>query len=88
MRVAVAAALSLYLALVAVVPHAHAPGSGHGGEQCAACVARGGEAARSQTPTLAAAELPSGEVVLAPGLSPVVGAPLGAVPGQSPPRAG
>jgi len=87
MRAAVAAALSLYLALVAVAPHAHGLTGGHGGEECAVCVARGGEAAKPQIPCLAPTAVPAGEVVLAPGLAPVAGAPLGAIPGQSPPRA-
>jgi hypothetical protein len=90
MRSVVAAALSLYLALLAVAPHAHGLAAGAGGpgqDECAICVARGGEAVESQTPTLAQSALPAGEVVLAPGLPPVGGAPLGAIPGQSPPVA-
>ena len=87
MRAALAATLSLYLALVAVAPHALGLTGGHGGEQCAVCVARGGEPAQAQAPCTAPVDLPAGEVVLAPGLAPVDGAPLGAIPGQSPPHA-
>jgi len=88
MRTALAAALSLYLALVAVAPHAHGLAGGHGAEECAVCVARGGEVAGPVVPDLAPSPLPVGAVALRPGLAPVVGAPLGAVPGQSPPPSG
>lgn len=84
---ALAAALSLFLALVAVAPHAHPLLGGEGTEECAVCVARGGDVARAETPVLAPVEILLGEVVLRPGLAPVSGAPLGAIPGQSPPSA-
>jgi hypothetical protein len=87
MRAALAVVLSLYLALIAVAPHAHGLG-GHGAEECAVCVARGGEAARPMVPDVAPSTLPIGAVAPRPGLAPVTGAPLGAVPGQSPPPVG
>jgi len=85
MRAVVAAALSLCLALAVGLPHVHAVG--HGAEECAVCVARGGDVASAQTPDLTPVAVPVGEAPLAPGPSPVSGAPLGAIPGQSPPRA-
>jgi hypothetical protein len=85
MRAVLATALSLYLALAALAPHVHV--GPHGAEDCAVCVARGGEVATCRTPDLAPAAVVAGQAVLAPGLAPVTGAPLGAIPGQSPPRA-
>jgi len=74
------------VALLAAVPHVHA--GPHGAEQCAVCVVRGGDVARTQTPDVApAAEAPLGEAPLAPTSIRPSGAPLGAIPGQSPPRA-
>jgi hypothetical protein len=87
MRVLVVAALSLYLALAALAPHVHLHAAGQGADECAVCAARSGEAATRQTPDLMPAAVLAGRVPLAPGLAPVSGAPLGAVPGQSPPRA-
>jgi hypothetical protein len=86
MRAALTALLALHLVLTAVAPHVHLePPGAH--EPCAVCVSRTATAATSQVPDLAAPEAPLAEVVLAPGLAPVTGAPLGAVPGQSPPVA-
>lgn len=86
MRVAVAVTLTVLLALAAVVPHVHAAPAGP--EECPACVVRsGGDVARCQTPDLAPLELPAGEVALLPIRFEPSGAPLGAVPGQSPPAA-
>ena len=85
-RAVLAATLALALTLAAAAPHLHP--DAHGGGGCAVCVVRsGGEVATSQTPDLAPADLPAGEVTLLPPASPVCGAPLGAIPGQSPPRA-
>ena len=86
MRAVLAATLALALTVAVAAPHLHA--DAHGGGDCAVCVVRsGGEVATCQTPDLAPAALPAGEVALAPARSPVCGAPLGAIPGQSPPRA-
>ena len=85
MRAVLAAALALSLALSAVAPHVHA--GLHGAEECAACVVRGADAAQAQTPDVAPRAVPAGAPLLAPGPHPVTGAPLGAVPGQSPPSA-
>jgi hypothetical protein len=87
MRAVLAAALSVFLAFAALAPHTHA--GVHGAEECAVCVASGrsAEPARSQAPDVAPRAFTMEEPVLGPGLAPVLGAPLGAVPGQSPPRA-
>jgi hypothetical protein len=87
MRAVLAAALSLLVALAALAPHVHTVSGG--AEECAVCVAsgRGAEPAEAQVPDLAPPPVLASDVHLAPGLPPVHGAPLGAVPGQSPPRA-
>ncbi len=84
MRAILAAILVLLLTAAVAVPHVHtAPSSG----ECAACVVRAGDVAESQVPDLSPLPLAAGEVVLAPQSRPKDGAPLGAIPGQSPPRA-
>lgn len=86
MRALLATGLALALALAAAAPHVHV--EAQGAEHCTACVVRGGvEPASAQTPRVAPLDLPAGEVALAPAAAPVSGAPLGAVPGQSPPCA-
>lgn len=87
MRAVLSTLLAVHLVLAAIAPHVHLGAEGHGGEPCAVCVTRTAEAATSQTPDLAPAAAPAGLVVLPPGLAPVTGAPLGAIPGQSPPSA-
>lgn len=84
LRPLVAAGLALFLVLTAGAPHVHA--GPHGQEHCVACVARNADAARHETPDLAPLPTPAVEAQRDPGLAPVTGAPLGAVPGQSPPR--
>jgi hypothetical protein len=84
MRAVLAAALVLLLAAAVATPHVHtAPSS----EECAACVARGGEVSESKVPDLSPLPVAAGDVELAPQSWPKEGAPLGAMPGQSPPRA-
>jgi hypothetical protein len=83
MRGLLAALLATLVVLTAVSPHVHE--GPHGDHDCPACVARGAEEARSATPDVE----PAGPVI--PGAAAVAieapppGAPLGAVPGQSPP---
>ncbi len=83
MRALVAATLALMVVLAAAVPHEHL--RGHGAADCIACAVGQGDAAHDETPDVA----PATEVVAAapeePGAAPVSGAPLGAIPGQSPP---
>ncbi|HSN93090.1 MAG TPA: hypothetical protein VLS93_17800 [Anaeromyxobacteraceae bacterium] len=83
MRAALAAALALLVLLGAAAPHVHA--GPRGDHDCLACTARGAEEARAQAPDLRPAARPEGPAPRRPGLAPVTGAPLGAVPGQSPP---
>jgi hypothetical protein len=86
MRALVAAVLAAYLALTALVPHVHHDeAGGSGSHPCAVCQSRTADVATRATPDLTPSPVIAGEVVLAPGLPPVVGAPLGAIPGQSPP---
>jgi hypothetical protein len=86
MRAVLATALALTIALSAAAPHLHV--GVHGAEECAVCVVRaGGDVARPQTPDVAPLDLPAGEVAQAPAQPATSGAPLGAIPGQSPPVA-
>jgi hypothetical protein len=85
MRTAVAAALAV-LVLATVLP-AHVHAGAAGADRCAVCLARSADVARSETPDVAPLAFPEGEASRSPGLPPVAGAPLGAVPGQSPPAA-
>ncbi len=86
LRSLVAAGLALFLVLTAGTPHVH--DGPHGADDCVACVARHADVAHFEAPDLAPAPTPTVEVQRAPGLAPVTGAPLGAIPGQSPPRLG
>ena len=83
MRAIVAATLALLVAVAAGVPHAHV--RTHGAEDCIACAAGQGNAAHDETPDVAPTAGVSAAPALEPGLAPVSGAPLGAIPGQSPP---
>jgi hypothetical protein len=81
MRALLAAGLALFLALTAAAPHVHA----HGTDECVVCVVRHGDAARDETPRLAPLTIVGDAPQVELGLPPVFGAPLGAIPGQSPP---
>ncbi len=86
MRSAVAIAGAVLVLLGAAAPHNHAGALGMHG--CAACVTRGAEPAADATPDVARA--PLAEPLDAPAPveeAPTCGAPLGAIPGQSPPAA-
>jgi hypothetical protein len=85
MRALVAASLAAYLALTALAPHVHVEDAGGNNHPCAVCASRTGDVATGATPDLTPSPEVAGEAVLAPGLPPVTGAPLGAIPGQSPP---
>jgi hypothetical protein len=84
LRAVVAAGLALFLVFTAGAPHLH--DGPHGAEHCEACVARHADVPRGETPDLAPLPALAVELQLEPGLAPVTGAPLGAIPGQSPPR--
>ncbi len=83
MRALLAAGLSLFLAVSAGLPHVHT--AAHGADECVVCVARNADVPHDQTPDLAPIAVVVEDPAAAPGLPPVAGAPLGAVPGQSPP---
>ncbi|HYQ81502.1 MAG TPA: hypothetical protein VEP68_08375 [Anaeromyxobacteraceae bacterium] len=85
MRAVLALAVAVLLAFGAVVPHVH--GGPYGSHSCPACVSGSGEEAASATPDLAPPRAAAVEAPLPPEAAPVTGAPLGAVPGQSPPLA-
>ncbi len=85
MRALVAAVLALGLLALAAVPHVHP--AGHGGNECAVCIARQGNVAHDETPDVTPGVVQAEPIVLVPPHAPVTGAPLGAVPGQSPPAA-
>ena len=85
MRAVLALAVAVLLASGAALPHAHA--GPYGTHSCLACVAGSGEEAGGATPDLAPPRAVAVGAPASPGLAPVLGAPLGAVPGQSPPLA-
>ncbi|MFL5272010.1 MAG: hypothetical protein ACJ79E_08090 [Anaeromyxobacteraceae bacterium] len=85
MRAAVALGLIFLDLLGAVTPHDH--GGSFGAHACAACVAAGAEEARAATPDVAPRRVVSVALDVAAPRSRPAGAPLGAVPGQSPPVA-
>ena len=87
MRVLVAISLAVAVALAAVAPHVHLQAAGAGGEECALCLARGGEVATRRSPDLRPREARAEVAAVAPVQHPHQGAPMGAVPGQSPPLA-
>jgi hypothetical protein len=82
MRAIVAATLALLVLVAAGVPHEHVH---HGAEDCIACAVGQGSVAQDETPDVAPATVVLAAPVLEPGPAPVSGAPIGAVPGQSPP---
>ena len=84
MRLLVAIATVAVLLVGVAAPHHHAASGGV--HECVACTVGGGLEARDATPRLSPP--PPAPVALAsgPAADPVTGFPLGAVPGQSPPR--
>jgi hypothetical protein len=85
MRALIAAGLAIVLALPAAGPHVHVGPDAEG--HCAVCVTRHADVPRDATPDLTPLRVVAGEVLAAPDVDPVTGAPLGAIPGQSPPVA-
>jgi len=82
-RALVAILLALALVATATIPHVHVHAAA--GDECAVCVLRHTSPPRSEIPDLAPIVLVEGDAPCAPGLPPVWGIPLGAIPGQSPP---
>ena len=85
MRAVLALTVAVLLASGAALPHAHA--GPYGTHSCLACATGSGEEAASAIPDLAPRQVVAVEASASPGMAPVLGAPLGAVPGQSPPVA-
>ena len=83
MRALVAILLALALVATATIPHVHVHAAA--GDECAVCVLRHTSPPRSEIPDVAPVVLLEGDAPGAPGLPPVCGTPLGAIPGQSPP---
>ncbi len=83
MRAVVALGLGVVLVALCWAPHVH--DGPHGDHDCPACVARSVDAAHSETPDVAPLRVTFPSLVQAPVESVPAGAPLGAVPGQSPP---
>jgi hypothetical protein len=82
-RVLVALATAVLLLAGVAAPHHHAsPGGSH---ECVACAVGTGLEAGDATPAIEPATPAGAAVASAPAADPVTGAPLGAVPGQSPP---
>ena len=83
MRVVVALLLSAVLVALSGAAHVHH--GIQGDHECPACQARTVDAARTETPELVPEPVHFLGVVLAPVENVPAGAPLGAIPGQSPP---
>ena len=86
MRALLAAGLATFLVAAALAPHVHH--GVHGDHECAACLARNAESARTEIPDLAPTRVRFVGVAAELVGVPAIGAPLGAIPGQSPPRNG
>ena len=83
MRLLVAIATVAVLLAGVAAPHQHAASGG--AHECVACTVGGSLEARDATPRLSPPPQAPVAVAIEPGLDPVTGFPLGAVPGQSPP---
>ena len=85
-----AALFAVYVAVVAAMPHGdgatlHGHGGDHETHECIACSTAGAEACEPALPDVTPRALPLEAIALRPASVPSSGAPLGAVPGQSPP---
>lgn len=85
MRSLLALAAVLLVLATGVAPHTHEGALGR--HACVACVANGAEEAGCASPDVAPRQLGTEAVAAAAPAPPVTGAPLGAIPGQSPPAA-
>jgi hypothetical protein len=85
MRAAVALVLSVVLFALSWAPHVHHHDS-RDDHECPACVARYVDAAHYEVPDLAPVRVAFLRVVIVAPMEPAsTGAPLGSIPGQSPP---
>lgn len=88
MRALLAAALALVLVAAVAAPHVHAQATTTSSDECTLCTVRHAAPPPIAVPDVAPIVLVAGAVPCAPGLPPVFGAPLGSMPGQSPPPDG
>lgn len=84
-RALLAAAAILLVLATEFAPHTHQGPLGR--HACVACTAAAGEEAACASPDVAPARVVAADLPRAVHAPPVTGAPLGAVPGQSPPAA-
>jgi hypothetical protein len=82
-----ATVFAVYIAVVAALPHGHAHGASHNRHECIACTTAGSLAWEPDVPDVAPRMLPLEQSVATPESVLSSGAPLGAIPGQSPPVA-
>ncbi len=85
MRALVAAAVAAAIVVFTAAPHVHLVAASGDDGACQVCVMRHAGAVPVDTVTLAPPAALAEAPLLAPRADPVSGAPLGAVPGQSPP---
>ncbi len=85
MRILVALAIAVALLAGVAAPHHHVGPAGE--HECLACTVGSGLEARDETPPAAPTEAVGVAAAVEPPSVPACGAPLGAVPGQSPPSA-
>jgi hypothetical protein len=83
-RAALAILLALVLVAAVAAPHVHVHAQ-TSGDECSLCTVRHAAPTASVLPDVAPIVHVERAAAGAPGLPPVSGAPLGAVPGQSPP---
>jgi len=84
-RAALAMLACLFVVATSAAPHHH--DARLGDHACPACVSSGADVARDQTPQVEAVTGWPETFPAVPEQAPASGAPLGAVPGQSPPHA-
>ncbi len=85
MRALLAATLALILVAAVAAPHVHAHAATTTSDECTLCTVRHASPPRSSIPDVTPIVRVAAVAACAPGLPPVFGAPLGAIPGQSPP---
>lgn len=83
MRALIAAFMAAVLVALAAAPHVHR--GVQGDHDCPACLARTADTAHSETPDVAPQRVHLEVVAVEPVTVVPTGAPLGAIPGQSPP---
>jgi hypothetical protein len=85
-RLVLACLFALYVLFVAALPHGHEEAAHHAHE-CIACTTAGAEPCPPAQPSVAPPVAMVARIEAAPQTFTPSGAPLGAIPGQSPPAA-